>query len=166
MLVCVLPKKEKEMLACVLKLALHTTPYRVYSALHSLPIANKNPWIGGTLANPETVKSIKILSTTMVSPGVVVRDATPIDLFKILVDAVLPDVDVKTLANGKILQVAAVISLPSSLALSFGEKDTLLDLWPWLKWTWKRFCMFGLVCQVRSLLLILLVCLLLMVRLV
>jgi len=64
----------------------------------------------------------------MVSPGVVVRDATPIDLFKILVDAVLPDVDVKTLANGKILQVAAVISLPSSLALSFGEKDTLLDL--------------------------------------
>lgn len=42
----------------------------------------------------------------MESPYVVVRDATPVDLFKILMDAIFPNVDVKTLANGKILQVA------------------------------------------------------------
>lgn len=42
----------------------------------------------------------------MISPGVVVRDATPVDLFKILVDAVLPDVDTQSLVNGKLLQVA------------------------------------------------------------
>jgi ribosomal protein S18 acetylase RimI-like enzyme len=53
------------------------------------------------------VKSIKILSTAMVSPGVVVRDATPVDLYKILVNDVFPDVDTQSLVNGKLLQVAA-----------------------------------------------------------
>jgi ribosomal protein S18 acetylase RimI-like enzyme len=52
-------------------------------------------------------ESPKIRYARYVSPDVVLRNATSDDIFKILVDYLLPDVDLESLENGKILQVIA-----------------------------------------------------------